>query len=157
MAQEAAELTEQAGAVSAGAVELFALVSPEIRPQAAALVQAAAVMEDKAREHEATIGKLREELGTLTVQVDKIKRDLINEKKADRVLVSLGDYCDLCCGGIWAIIFSEQRNRGTAWLERLPIPGIICLEYLKFYPSLPTRRIAAMINADLGPSYEIES
>lgn len=34
--------------------------------------------------------------------------------------------------------------------------GIICLEYLKFYPSLPTRRIAAMINADLGPSYEIE-
>lgn len=81
VAQEAAELTEQAGAVSAGAVELFALVSPEIRPQAAALVQAAAVMEDKAREHEATIGKLREELGTLTVQVDKIKRDLINEKK----------------------------------------------------------------------------
>jgi len=81
VAQEAAELTEQAGAVSAGAVELFALVSPEIRPQAASLVQAAAVMEDKAREHEATISKLRDELGAVSVQLDKLKRDIESEKK----------------------------------------------------------------------------
>ena len=81
VAQEAAELTEQAGAVSAGAIELFALVSPEIRPQAASLVQAAAVMEDKARKHEATISKLREELGAVAVQIAKLKRDLASEKK----------------------------------------------------------------------------